>query len=80
MKYFLIFSFFFTTSAQGFDRITGLPFASRSEVIGQHGMAATSHPLATQAAIDILKDGGNAIDAAIAANALLTLCSPLIFN
>ena len=76
MKYFLIFSFFFTTSAQGFDRITGLPFASRSEVIGQHGMAATSHPLATQAAIDILKDGGNAIDAAIAANALLGLVEP----
>ena len=76
MKYFLIFSFFLTTSAQGFDRITGLPFASRSEVIGQHGMAATSHPLATQAAIDILKDGGNAIDAAIAANALLGLVEP----
>jgi len=76
MKYFLIFSLFLSTSAQGFDRITGLPFASRSEVIGQHGMAATSHPLATQAAIDILKDGGNAIDAAIAANALLGLVEP----
>ena len=56
MKYFLIFSLFLSTSALGFDRITGLPFASRSEVIGQHGMVATSHPLATQTAIDILKD------------------------
>ena len=76
MKYFLIFSFFFTTSAQGFDRITGLPFASRSEVIGQHGMAATSHPLATQVAIDILKDGGNAIDAAIATGFALAVVHP----
>ena len=45
-----------------YDRITGLPFASRSEVIAENGMAATSHPLATQTAIQVLKDGGNAID------------------
>ncbi len=58
------------------DRITGRPFATRSEVIAQHGMAATSQPLATQIAIEILKRGGSAVDAAIGANAALGLMEP----
>ncbi len=58
------------------DRVTGRDFATRSEVIAQHGMAATSQPLATQIALDILKQGGSAVDAAIAANAALGLMEP----
>ena len=63
-------------SGYGYDRVTGEQFASRSEVIGQHGMIATSHPLATQIGLDILKKGGTAIDAAIAANIALGLMEP----
>lgn len=59
-----------------YDRVTGLDFASRSEVIAPKAMAATSQPLATQIALDIMRQGGNAIDAAIAANAALGLMEP----
>ena len=52
----LIFLLIMTDAGYGYDRITGKPFASRSEVIGQNGMVATSHPLATQIGLDILKN------------------------
>lgn len=58
------------------DRITGKTFATRSEVIASHGMVASSHPLATQIGLQILKDGGSAVDAAIATNAALGLMEP----
>ena len=63
-------------NSHGFDRITGENFTSRSEVIAAHGMVASSHPLATQIGLEILKKGGSAVDAAIAVNAALGLMEP----
>jgi gamma-glutamyltranspeptidase/glutathione hydrolase len=60
------------------DRYSGEPWATRSPVIAQHGVAATEQPLASAAAIEILKKGGSAVDAAIAANAVIGVMQPVL--
>ena len=62
--------------ARGYSRPARSPHSSRSEVIAPTGMVAASQPLAAQVGIDILKAGGNAIDAAVAVNAMLGLVEP----
>jgi gamma-glutamyltranspeptidase/glutathione hydrolase len=59
------------------DRTEGEMFATRSVVHSRHGMVAAAHPLAAQIGIDILKRGGNAVDAAIAVNAALGFMEPV---
>src|SRR5438477_10649321 len=65
------------TANSQIDRITGRNFATRSEVVARHGMVCTSVPAATQVGLEILKRGGSAVDAAIAANATLGLMEPV---
>lgn len=74
--FFLIALLFVAVQLSAQDRVTGRAFATRSEVIAQHGMVCTSQPLVTQIGLDILKQGGSAIDAAIACDAALGLMEP----
>ena len=74
---FLLFFFIaITPGVHAQDRLSGKTFSTRSEVIARNGMVATSHPIATQIAIEILKKGGSAVDAAIAANAFIGFADP----
>src|SRR5213594_1368641 len=66
-----------TMLAHSENRPVGKSFTTRSEVLARHGMACTSQPLATQAALAILKQGGSAVDAGIAADAVLGVVEPM---
>ena len=68
----------FADDAEAADRLTpAAGLAGRSETIAPHGMVCAAHPLAVQVGLDVLKAGGNAVDAAIAVNACLGLMEPM---
>jgi gamma-glutamyltranspeptidase/glutathione hydrolase len=60
------------------DRYAGQPWATRSPVLGQHGMIASEQPLASRVGVEILRKGGSAVDAAIATSAMLCLTEPVL--
>ncbi|MFH1998646.1 MAG: gamma-glutamyltransferase [Planctomycetota bacterium] len=73
----LLLLLFFVDDVIAQDRLTGGIHVTRSEVIARHGMVCAAQPLAVQVGIDILKKGGNAVDAAIAVDAALGLMEPV---